>query len=278
MRYSMNIKNSFIIAQKDWLEVRQNKSTFLPIMIVPLVFIVFIPLLITLLLPNLAGAVEDFTSDPDMQTFFTAMPAEMKKVLEGLDPTQTMIVTMLGYIFAPMFLIIPLMFSTTIAAESFAGEKERKTLESLLYLPISDQELFLGKVMAAAIPAIVITWICFFLYTIIVNAAPYASFGRLWFPLPMWWLLIFWVSPALVAMSISLTVMISTKVQTFQGAYQTSSSVVLVVVVFFIGQMTGVLFLSPLVALVMGLVFWGIAAIIGSVAVRSFNRQKLLTD
>jgi ABC-type transport system involved in multi-copper enzyme maturation permease subunit len=79
-------------------------------------------------------------------------------------------------------------------------------------------------------------------------------------------------------MSISLTVMISTKVQTFQGAYQTSSSVVLVVVVFFIGQMTGVLFLSPLVALVMGLVFWGIAAIIGSVAVRSFNRQKLLTD
>ncbi|RJQ41695.1 MAG: hypothetical protein C4545_06165 [Anaerolineaceae bacterium] len=278
MRYSMNIKNSFIIAQKDWLEVRQNKSTFLPIMIVPLVFIVFIPLLITLLLPNLAGAVEDFTSDPDMQTFFTAMPAEMKKVLEGLDSTQTMIVTMLGYIFAPMFLIVPLMFSTTIAAESFAGEKERKTLESLLYLPISDQELFLGKVMAAAIPAIVITWICFFLYTIIVNAAPYASFGRLWFPLPMWWLLIFWVSPALVAMSISLTVMISTKVQTFQGAYQTSSSVVLVVVVFFIGQMTGVLFLSPLVALVMGLVFWGIAAIIGSVAVRSFNRQKLLTD
>jgi ABC-type Na+ efflux pump permease subunit len=274
----MNIKNSFIIAQKDWLEVRQNKSTFLPIMIVPLVFIVFIPLLITLLLPNLAGAVEDFTSDPDMQTFFTAMPAEMKKVLEGLDPTQTMIVTMLGYIFAPMFLIIPLMFSTTIGAESFAGEEERKTLESLLYLPISDQELFLGKVMAAAIPAIVITWICFFLYTIIVNAAPYASFGRLWFPLPMWWLLIFWVSPALVAMSISLTVMISTKVQTFQGAYQTSSSVVLVVVVFFIGQMTGVLFLSPLVALVMGLVFWGIAAIIGSVAVRSFNRQKLLTD
>jgi ABC-type Na+ efflux pump permease subunit len=274
----MNIKNSFIIAQKDWLEVRQNNSTSLPSMIVPLVFIVFIPPLISLFLPNLAGAVEGFTSDPDMQTFFTAMPAEMKKVLEGLDSTQTMIVTMLGYIFAPMFLIVPLMFSTTIAAESFAGEKERKTLESLLYLPISDQELFLGKVMAAAIPAIVITWICFFLYTIIVNAAPYASFGRLWFPLPMWWLLIFWVSPALVAMSISLTVMISTKVQTFQGAYQTSSSVVLVVVVFFIGQMTGVLFLSPLVALVMGLVFWGIAAIIGSVAVRSFNRQKLLTD
>ncbi len=274
----MNIKNSFTIAQKDWLEVKQNKSTFLPIMIVPLIFIVVFPLLITLILPNVTGAVEDFTTDPDMQSFFATMPAQMRDVLEGLDSTQTMIVAVLGYIFAPMFLMVPLMFSSTIAAESFAGEKERKTMEALLYLPISDQELFLGKVMAAGIPAIVITWICFFLYTIIVNAVPYASFGRLWFPLPVWWLLIFWVSPALIAMSISLTVLISTKAQTFQGAYQTSSSVVLVVVVFFIGQMTGVLFLSPLVALIMGIVFWGIAAIIGRIGVRSFSRQKLLTD
>ena len=34
----------------------------------------------------------------------------------------------LGYLFAPMFLIMPLMLSSIIAAESFAGERERKTL------------------------------------------------------------------------------------------------------------------------------------------------------
>lgn len=274
----MNLKHSFTIAQKDWLEVRQNKSTFIPIMIVPLFFIVLIPLLFTLVIPNVAGGVEDFTTDPDMQNLFAAMPLEMKSVLNGLDSTQTMIVVALGYMFAPMFLIIPLMFSSTIAAESFAGEKERKTMEALLYLPISDQELFIGKVMAAGIPAILITWICFFLYTIIVNIVPYTIFGRFWFPLPVWWLLIFWVSPALIAMSISLTVLISTKAQTFQGAYQTSSAVVLVVVVLFIGQLTGVLFLSPVVALIMGFILWGIAAIIGRIGVRSFSRQKLLTD
>ncbi|NMC29825.1 MAG: ABC transporter permease subunit [Pelolinea sp.] len=274
----MNLKHSFTIAQKDWLEVRQNKSTFIPILIVPLFFIVLIPLLFTLVIPNVAGGVEDFTTDPDMQNLFAAMPFEMKSVLNGLDSTQTMIVVALGYMFAPMFLIIPLMFSSTIAAESFAGEKERKTMEALLYLPISDQELFIGKVMAAGIPAILITWICFFLYTIIVNVVPYTIFGRFWFPLPVWWLLIFWVSPALIAMSISLTVLISTKAQTFQGAYQTSSAVVLVVVVLFIGQLTGVLFLSPVVALIMGLILWGIAAVIGRIGVRSFSRQKLLTD
>jgi len=274
----MNLIHSFTIAKKDWLEVRQNKSTFIPILIVPLFFTVLIPLLFTLVIPNVAGGVEDFTTDPDILNLFAIMPLEMKNVLNGLDPTQTMIVVALGYIFAPMFMIIPLLFSTTIAAESFAGEKERKTMEALLYLPFSDQELFIGKVMAASIPAILITWICFFLYTIIVNVVPYTIFGRFWFPLPVWWLLIFWVSPALIAMSISLTVLISTKARTFQGAYQTSSAVILVVVVLFISQLTGVLFLSSAVALIMGIVLWGIAAIIGRVGVHAFSRQKLLTD
>ncbi len=73
------------------------------------------------------------------------MPESMSRVLQGLDAAQIMIVTVLGYMFAPMFLIVPLMFSTTIAAESFAGEKERKTLEALLYQPISDKELFSGR-------------------------------------------------------------------------------------------------------------------------------------
>ncbi|NMC46911.1 MAG: ABC transporter permease subunit [Chloroflexi bacterium] len=274
----MNIRNIMAIAQKDWLEVRQNKSAMISMMIVPFIFIVFLPLLITLILPGVSGGVESFVNDPDMQVFFTMMPESMSRVLQGLDAAQIMIVTVLGYMFAPMFLIVPLMFSTTIAAESFAGEKERKTLEALLYQPISDKELFFGKVMAAGLPAIAVTWLCFFLYTIIVNAIPYASFGRLWFPLPVWWLLIFWVSPALIAMSISLTVMISIKIQTFMGAYQTSSVVVLIVVVFFIGQITGVLFLSSLVTLVMGVAFWAITAIIGTIAIRSFSRQKLLTD
>lgn len=274
----MNIRNIMAIAQKDWLEVRQNKSAMISMMIVPFIFIVFLPLLITLVLPGVSGGVESFVNDPDMQVFFTMMPESMSRVLQGLDAAQIMIVTVLGYMFAPMFLIVPLMFSTTIAAESFAGEKERKTLEALLYQPISDKELFFGKVMAAGLPAIAVTWLCFFLYTIIVNAIPYASFGRLWFPLPVWWLLIFWVSPALIAMSISLTVMISAKIQTFMGAYQTSSVVVLIAVVFFIGQITGVLFLSPLVTLAMGVAFWAITAIIGTIAIRSFSRQKLLTD
>ena len=53
-----------------------------------------------------------------------------------------------GYLLAPLFLIVPLMVSAVLAADAFAGEKERKTLETLLHLPISDRDLFFAKVLA----------------------------------------------------------------------------------------------------------------------------------
>lgn len=272
----MRSKSIFTVTWKDWIEVRQNRYAILPMIIVPLLFIVLIPLLITVVLPRVDMAVEDFASESELDLFYSAMPAYVRDEIIGLPPAQSMIVTILGYLFAPMFLILPLMFATTIAVESFAGERERKTIEALLYTPATDMELFIGKAMAAFLPAVALTWICFFLYTLILNLGPYDLFGRLWFPLPSWWPLIFWMAPALVAMSICLAVLISTKVQTFVGAYQTSSSVILLVIVLFVGQISGVLYLSVTIVLLMGLFIWLLAGVIGYFAIRTFNREKLL--
>lgn len=43
----------------------------------------------------------------------------------------------------------PISFSLVIALETFVGERERNTLEPLLATPISDGELYLGKLLAA---------------------------------------------------------------------------------------------------------------------------------
>ena len=43
----------------------------------------------------------------------------------------------------------PVSFSLVIALESFVGEKERNTLESLLSTPITDSALYVGKLLAA---------------------------------------------------------------------------------------------------------------------------------
>lgn len=53
---------------------------------------------------------------------------------------------------AVMAAFFPISFSLVIALESFAGEKERNTLEALLVSPISDGEMFFGKFVAVLIP------------------------------------------------------------------------------------------------------------------------------
>ena len=45
------------------------------------------------------------------------------------------------------FLIVPIMASSVMAASSFVGEKEKHTLETLLYSPLSLRQLFQSKVL-----------------------------------------------------------------------------------------------------------------------------------
>jgi len=51
----------------------------------------------------------------------------------------------------------PTSFSLVIALESFVGEKERNTLEALLAMPLSDLELYLGKLLASVIPPVTLS-------------------------------------------------------------------------------------------------------------------------
>lgn len=46
----------------------------------------------------------------------------------------------------------PISISLVIALESFAGERERLSLEPLLATPLSDEQLYLGKVIASLVP------------------------------------------------------------------------------------------------------------------------------
>ncbi len=274
----MNTQRILAIAQKDLLEVRQNRYAWLPMIIVPILFVLILPLAMILIPPRLQLSPQELASQSDLEFFLQNMPSSMAQVLTGLDEFQSMVLIMLGYLFAPFFLIFPLMFSTVIAAESFAGERERKTMEALLYTPASDSELFLGKVLAALAPAIGISWGSFILYALVLNIAGYPLFGYIWFPLPSWWPLILWITPALALLGTAATVLISARVHTFMGAYQTSASLVVLVVALLIGQFSGVVYLSVGIGLLIGLVLWLVAAGLTTLAVRSFHRHTLLTS
>src|SRR5205085_1338470 len=83
-------------------------------------------------------------------------------------PAERLVTLVDGYLLAPLFLIVPLMVASVLAADAFAGEKERKTLESLLHLPIPEGDLFYAKVLGAFVPAVLISWIGFVAFAIVV--------------------------------------------------------------------------------------------------------------
>jgi len=151
-------------------------------------------------------------------------------------------------------------------------------MEALLYTPATDGELFMGKVLAAFIPALLLTWGSFAAYAVVINTASYPLFGHIWFPLASWWPLMFWIAPALAVLGISATVLISIRNQTFMGAYQVSGSLVIVVLGLLVGQIAGVLYLSVGVGMLVGFVMWLVAAGLTMAAVRSFNRYRLLSE
>ncbi len=271
----MNWRSMWAIARKDLKEVRQNKVAWEPAIAIPLIFAILMPILFSVV-PQVLP-VDDIQRElGEIETLLKKLPPSIQTLFDGLKIEQMFVLYMTAFMLAPLFLILPLMFSSVVGADSFVGERERKTMEALLYSPVTDMELFLGKVLAAVIPAIALSWLTYLVYIIMVNLASYGLFQRIWFPLPTWWPLMFWLTPAFALLGISATVMISARVKTFMEAYQLSGSLVVLVLALVVGQATGVLYLGVGTVMLVGTLIWIVDAILIYLGSRNFKRSSLI--
>lgn len=271
----MNWRSIRAIALKDFKEVRQNKAAWVPALVLPMVFAIILPLAITLL-PQWVPAADVTKQFGDLQDLIARLPPSIREIFATKSLEQGFAIYMTAFLFAPMFLIMPLMFSSIIGSDSFVGERERKTMEALLYSPASDGTLFMGKIIASVVPAILLSWITYAVYIIVVNAASWPLFGHIWFPLPTWWPLMFWLTPAISLLGMSATVLISSRVRTFMEAYQLTGSLVILVLLLVVGQLSGVLYLGVLTTLGIGTLIWIADAALIYIGVGTFNRTSLI--
>src|SRR5512133_75829 len=271
----MNWRSIWAIARKDLKEVRQNKAAWIPAVVLPVIFAIVLPLIFSVL-PQVMPVQDIERQLGDMDVLLKNLPPAVQVIFNGLKPEQMFVLYMTAFMLAPLFLIMPLMFASVVGADSFVGERERKTMEALLYSPTTDVELFLGKVLAAVIPAISLSWLTYLIYIIIVNVGSFKLFGRIWFPLAPWWPMMFWLTPAFAVLGISATVMISARVKTFMEAYQLSASLVVLVLALVVGQATGVLFLGVGMVFLIGSLLWIVDAILIYFNLRIFKRSSLI--
>jgi ABC-type Na+ efflux pump permease subunit len=253
--------------------VLRSKAIIIPMIVVPLIMLIILPATMALV-PSLA--LSPGSPMAGMQEFMDRTPPGLRQSLAGLDEAQTLMVLTLVYFMAPLYLILPLMVSSVVAADSFAGEKERKTLEALLYTPTTDRELYLGKWLSAWLPAMGVALGGFVVYTVVANAAAWPIMGRIFFPNAMWLVLVVWVAPAVAALGLGVTALISARVRGFQEAYQLGGVVVLPVVALVIAQATGVMYLNTWLVLMLGLGLWLVDAILLCASLAVFRREKVI--
>ncbi len=268
----MNKRSLFAIMRKDLRVAAQNRGVLLPLIILPLILFVVLPWVI-MLIPSMS---DSRSTETQVNQFLAIMPPSALSSMAGHTLPQQMSIFILVYALAPMFLILPVMVSSILAADSFAGEKERKTIEALLYSPITDRELFTAKLLGPWSAAVILGLISFLLYTLMVDASGWIAMKEILLPNLMWVLLAVWVSPAVAGLGLVAMVFVSARAQGFQDAYQTGGLVVLPILALMAGQMTGVMFFTAGVVFVLGLALWLLLLALLWWASRGFCREQLM--
>lgn len=254
------------IIRKEWAEVFKNRMVLFTVAFLPLI-LTAIPIGILIAMgqeTGLAGA------NDVLPPQFSAM---CPPGLGGGDCFQVYMVSQ----FMIMFMILPLAIPATISAYSIVGEKTTHSLEPLLATPISTAELLVGKSLAAVIPAILATYAAFAVFAIAAFiVVPNRSLLSALLD-ARWLLAIFVVGPLMGVLAVSVSVMVSSRVNDPRVAEQVSMVVILPVLAVFFGQLSGLFILNQQLILIAAVVLVAVDALLVYLAVQLFQRETILT-
>jgi ABC-2 type transport system permease protein len=255
------------IIRKEWSEVFKNRIVLFAVAFMPLLFII-IPLAI---LYSMRGSM-----DAEISGMITDMPEQFSAVCEGLSATacsQYFIILQ----FLILFLLMPVIIPVTIASYSIVGEKATNTLEPVLATPITTLELLLGKALAGVIPALGVTWLSYLVFVVgtwvlalddtLVNAVL----------APIWLISIFGIGTLLSISGVSISIMISSRVNDPRVAEQLSSLVAIPLIALFMGQSFGVVQFDLTLVLWVTFGMLLLDAVLLYFAIQLFQRETILT-
>jgi ABC-type Na+ efflux pump permease subunit len=176
----------------------------------------------------------------------------------------------------PLFWIVTVALTTTIAADSFVGEKERDTLEPLLATPVRNGELFFGKLLTAMVLSVFGTWIGMGIFALGAWRANNPYFPRFLFSDLDWLGSALVMVPLMSAMAAGVAALISTRVATYRAAYQLNGLVVLPIITLLVPQTVALFFIRADALVILATIFLAIDVVLIFTAVRIFDREQLL--
>lgn len=254
------------IIKKDLRSVVSNKQLLPALIIVPLVFTLVLPSIFILTVHFAPGEMSEF------QKMLDLLPINR----QADTVSRTLISIIINSVMPIFFAVIPIMAASVMAASSFVGEKEKRTLETLLYCPLPLKKIFQSKVYASFILSMAVSFISFLAMLIVVEVEVLLTTGGM-LPLEFSWLaMMLVVSPAVSLLAITLIVGGSAKAQTMEESQQRSVFLIMPLLLLVVGQFSGILLINAWVLLGVGVVFAAIAFVLMRNSMRKFTYEILL--
>jgi len=257
------MKNSLKIFKKEIKEVLKNKSIWLPILAISIMFSVLFPAGLTI-------SMDSLLDDPETTNFVAIL-------LQNTGNVQEVFLQFIIKQFMIFLLLVPAMLPSLIAPASVVLEKESNTLEPLIATPIKTWELLFGKTLTSMVPSFAVSFINFILITAVVDILAYIRFGLIPLPTLEWFIVTFILSPIISFIITMASVIISSKSTDIRSA-QGIGAVVIFPIYAVIGLQLAGLFLLNIKYLLIGcLILLAVCPLVLKLAVRVFDRENILT-
>lgn len=277
----MNKRIFKAMLKKDFKGLRKSRKTWVPMLMSTILLCIIIPVIIAYLGTYTDTLVaEDETVNRLTDVIVQQMPdGKAKEKISSLNSlSEKFTFFFLNYMAISMFIMVAVINSMVTATSSFVGEKERGTLETLLFSPISIKDMFISKIIASFVPSITLTYGAFILTFTIINLMLYPVYGILFMFNSLWAVLLLWLIPIVLLFTILINVLISSKTKTFQEAQQLGGLLVLPIVGFIITQSVGLIFINTITLILAGSILLVVSMGLLSFIIKWTSRNKLFEN
>jgi ABC-type Na+ efflux pump permease subunit len=263
----------WVVARTDLRQLVQSKDYWMPMAALGSLFFVVIPTALLLTITRIG----DISVVQQASQALEILPVAARERIQGTTPQGRTAYALAVYLFAPIAVVVPMTISTAVGAATLVGERERGTGEFLAHSPASVREIYLGKLLASFVPGYATTLVGFGSYSLMVNLLVGPQAGGWFFPTVEWWLMMLWVIPPFLLLTLSLVLRLSARVRSTAAAQQASGLITLPIIGIAYAQSTGTLLGgSPNAGWWLGGAAWVLAAVSLHRGVRSVTRARLL--
>ena len=267
---------TWTVARTDLRQLYQSPDFWVPMVILAGFFFVLSPAILLFAITHVQGNDLVQKVGATLSVLPGGARAAINKRAPGASPAVKASYALAVYLFAPLAVVVPMMISTAVGANCLVGEREKGTGEWLSHCPATERELYTGKLIASLVPGYLTTLVGFGVYSLVVNLIVGPHVGGWFFPTAQWWVLMFWVVPPFLAVTLSVVLRLSARVKSAAAAQQASGLVTLPAIMLSYAQSSGQLFGHALGGLWIGAGVWAFAGVGLWRGARAVTRARLL--